>query len=126
MMKSPFLDEELLSAEPRPDFDTAVERVAKESPFLEGFAEASLNRASSEDQYYVNEFPPEDAQESLKSATRKAVMLNMTYPQMHRRSTRSRPLSSKRCGSLAHSRPAGLAASAGSPATSTGKAFHLG
>lgn len=66
-MKSPFLDEELLSAEPRPDFDTAVERVAKESPFLEGFAEASLNRASSEDQYYVNEFPPEDAQESLKS-----------------------------------------------------------
>jgi hypothetical protein len=33
MMKSPFLDQEVLRDEPRPDFDPALARLAKESPF---------------------------------------------------------------------------------------------
>ena len=48
MMKSPFLDEELLSAEPRPDFESAHGRLAQESPLLHGFTEEILNPASSE------------------------------------------------------------------------------
>ena len=39
MMKSPFLDEELLSAEARLDFHPSLERLAKESPLLEASLE---------------------------------------------------------------------------------------
>jgi hypothetical protein len=62
MMKSPFLDEELLSAEPRPDFEPALARLAQESPLLQGFTEDILNPASSEEQSYVDEFSPEGVQ----------------------------------------------------------------
>ncbi len=55
MMKSPFLDEELLGAEPRPDFDSTVERLAKESPFLKGLTGASVNLAASEEEYHVDD-----------------------------------------------------------------------
>ena len=62
MMKSPFLDEELLSAEPRPDFESALARLAQESPLLHGFTEEILNPASSEEQSDADEFTPEDGQ----------------------------------------------------------------
>ena len=62
-MKSPFLEEDLLSAEPRLDLDPPLKSLTKESPFLHGLAEDFLHPVFSGEKYYVDELLPEDAQE---------------------------------------------------------------
>lgn len=63
MMKSPFIDEEVLSAEGRPDFDPALARLAKEIPFVGAFDE----RRSSFDEDQLEE--EEALDDVAKSAT---------------------------------------------------------
>ena len=62
-MKSPFLEEDVLSDEPHLDFDPLLKRLTKESPFLEGLAENFLHPVVSGEEYDVDEFRPEDAQQ---------------------------------------------------------------
>ncbi len=63
MMKSPFLEEDVLSTEPRLDPDPSLKRFIQESPFLQGLAEDFLHPVFSREEHYVGEFRPEDAQE---------------------------------------------------------------
>ena len=66
MMKSPFLDEALLSAEAQLDVEPSLERLTQESPFFQGFAEDLLNPEASEEEYQADEFPPDDEQEFME------------------------------------------------------------
>lgn len=63
MMKSPFLQEDVLRTEPRLDPDPSLKRYIQESPFLQGLAEDFLHPVFSREEHYVDEFRPGDVQE---------------------------------------------------------------
>jgi hypothetical protein len=63
MMKSPFLEEDVLSTEPRLDLDPSVKTFIQESPFLQGLAEDFLHPIFSQEEQYADESVPDDAQE---------------------------------------------------------------